>query len=435
MKIGIRREDKNEWEARTPLIPEHIAELLRNPGLDFIVQPSSIRTYSDDDYTRSGAVIQEDLSGCDIVFGVKEFPIQFLQPSKTYVFFSHTIKGQSYNMAMLKRLVELKDTLIDYEKIVDDNGRRLVFFGRFAGIAGMIDTFWAFGQRLQSEGIQTSFAEIRQARFYTNLTDTKSKLKSIGEEIVRNGLPHLTHPLIFGVTGYGNVSRGAQEILDLFPFIEIQPDEVASLWKNPNFSRNHLYKVVFKEEHLVKPTYSDAAFDLQDYYKHPEKYESKFDDYLPYLTIIVNAIYWDKMYPRLVTKKYLKTAEIENRALPLKVIGDITCDVEGSIECNLEDSNPGNPVYVYEPVSQTIRYGYTGKGVVVLAVDNLPCELPKESSAVFSNVLKEFIPSLMKTDFSVSYEALRLSPELKRATILLNGEFTPEFKYMEKFVV
>ncbi|MDD5766494.1 MAG: hypothetical protein PHW79_09660, partial [Candidatus Marinimicrobia bacterium] len=231
------------------------------------------------------------------------------------------------------------------------------------------------------------------------------------------------------------VSRGAQEILNLFPVIEIQPQEVASLWKNPNFSRNHIYKVVFKEEHIVKPIRSDMAFDLQDYYKHPEKYESKFEDYMPYLTVIINAIYWDKMYPRLVTKKYLRTAEIENRVLPLKFIGDITCDVEGSIECNIEDSNPGNPVYVYEPMSQTIRYGYTGKGIVVLAVDNLPCELPKESSAVFSNVLKKFIPSLVKTDFSAQYDALQLSPELKRATILLNGEFTPTFKYMEKFVV
>jgi alpha-aminoadipic semialdehyde synthase len=435
MKIGIRREDKNEWEARTPLIPEHIKELRQNPGLEFFIQPSSIRTYSNDDYTCAGAVVQEDLSDCDIVFGVKEFPIQFLQPSKPYIFFSHTIKGQSYNMAMLKRLVELKDTLIDYEKIVDDNGQRLVFFGRFAGIAGTIDTFWAFGQRLQSEGVRTPFAEIRQARFYADLGEAKSKLKSIGEEIVRKGFPHLSHPLIFGVTGYGNVSRGAQEILDLFPVIEIQPQEVASLWKNPNFSRNHIYKVVFKEEHIVKPIRSGMAFDLQDYYKHPEKYESKFEDYMPYPTVIINAIYWDKMYPRLVTKKYLKTAEIENRVLPLKVIGDITCDVEGSIECNIEDSNPGNPVYVYEPMSQTIRYGYTGKGIVVLAVDNLPCELPKESSAVFSNVLKKFIPSLVKTDFSAQYDALQLSPELKRATILLNGEFTPTFKYMEKFVV
>ncbi|PIS27527.1 MAG: hypothetical protein COT43_10040 [Candidatus Marinimicrobia bacterium CG08_land_8_20_14_0_20_45_22] len=434
MRIGIRREDKNEWEARTPLIPEQIAELLQNPEMEFIVQPSSIRTYSDDDYARSGAVVQEDLSGCNIVFGIKEFPTQFLQPSKIYIFFSHTIKGQPYNMAMLKRLVELRDTLIDYEKIVDNNGRRLVFFGRFAGIAGMIDTFWAFGQRLQSEGIRTPFAKIQQARFYANLDDAKSKLKFIGNEIVGNGLPHLTHPLIFGITGYGNVSRGAQEILDLFPIIEIKPNEIASLWKNPNFSPNHLYKVVFKEEHLVKPIRSDAVFGLQDYYKHPEKYESKFDDYLPYLTVIVNAIYWDKMYPRLVTKKYLKTAELENRSLPLKVIGDITCDVEGSIECNIQDSNPGNPVYVYEPVSQTIQYGHKGKGVVVLAVDNLPCELPKESSSIFSNILKEFIPALSKTDFSVSFETLQLSPELKRATILLNGEFTPEFKYMEKFI-
>ncbi|MBU0712001.1 hypothetical protein KJ762_02085 [bacterium] len=434
MRIGIRREDKNEYEARVPLIPEHIRSLLNQFPVNFYIQPSTIRAFTDDEFRQAGAIVQEDLSECDIVFAVKEIPVDFFLPGKKYIFFSHTIKGQPYNMPLLKRMVDLKTTLIDYEKIIDDNGRRLVFFGRFAGIAGMIDSFRALGSRLENEGFKTVFSKLKQALNYPGLESIKTAYREQAAIFSQNGLPEALTPLIFGFTGYGNVSRGAQEIFDLFPHIEIHPEKLAEFFKKGKFSNKHLYKVVFKEEHLVKPKNSNSEFNLQDYYDHPEKYKSKFEEYLPYISVLINAIYWDTMYPRLVTKRYLRGKYNSGEVIPLKVIGDITCDIGGSIECNLTNTDSGNPVYVYNPKTEEIKYGTAGNGPIVLAVDNLPCELPKESSTVFSTVLKEFIPALLKTDFDHDFDEVNLPAELKRAMILYHGKFTPDFQFMHEFI-
>ncbi|HID25467.1 MAG TPA: hypothetical protein EYP23_03275, partial [Thermoplasmata archaeon] len=181
--IGIRREDKNQWERRTPLIPKHVEELKEKHGLQTIVQPSKIRVFTEEEYRDAGAIIQDDLSPCSHVFAVKETPLGFFEPGKTYIFFSHTIKGQKHNMPMLKRLLELGCTLIDYERIVDKQGKRLVFFGRFAGLAGMVDTLWAFGQRLKWEGINTLLEEIKQTIHYNGLDEIKQHLSKVGETI------------------------------------------------------------------------------------------------------------------------------------------------------------------------------------------------------------------------------------------------------------
>ena len=196
--IGIRREDKNRWERRVPLIPEHVKEFKEKHGIETIIQPSQIRVYSEDEYTKAGAVVQEDLSNCPTVFAVKEIPIDFFEYGKTYIFFSHTIKGQKYNMPMLKKMMDLKCNLIDYEKIVDERGYRLVFFGRFAGLAGMIDTLWAFGRRLNSKNIDTPFNEIKQTVHYKSLNEIKEHLEKIGKKIQQNGLPESLTPLVIG---------------------------------------------------------------------------------------------------------------------------------------------------------------------------------------------------------------------------------------------
>jgi alpha-aminoadipic semialdehyde synthase len=152
--IGIRREDKNKWERRVPLTPAHVAQLIRDYTLRILIQPSTIRVFSDEEYTAAGAAVQEDLSPAGIVLAVKEIPVELLQPGKTYLFFSHTIKGQSYNMPLLRRLLELNCQLIDYERVVNEQNRRLIFFGEHAGMAGMIDTLSALGQRLAWEGLE-----------------------------------------------------------------------------------------------------------------------------------------------------------------------------------------------------------------------------------------------------------------------------------------
>lgn len=426
-RVGIRREDKNIWERRTPIIPQHIKEL-KEKGIEFFIQPSKIRVFKDREYADAGAIIQDSLNQCPVIFAIKEIPLDFFKKNKTYVFFSHTVKGQKHNMPMLKKIMDLKSQLIDYEKIVDEKNRRLIFFGRYAGLAGMIDTLWALGQRLNEAGIENPFAEIKQTYTYSSLGEAKKSIKKISEDIKKKGLPESITPLIFGIAGYGNVSKGAQEIIDILPVKEITPDEVVSL-QDKDYSRNHVYKVVFKEEDIVEPV--SGEFELQDYYRHPEKYRSKFDKYLRDLTILVNAIYWDKPYPRLVTKKYLK----ENYGkIHLMVIGDIGCDINGAIECNVKITEPDNPVFVYEPLTDKTTDGFKGKGVVVLAVDNLPCELPKESSEDFSSALKKFIPEIAKTDFSVNFDDCNLPPEIKNAVIVYHGKLTPCYSYLEKYL-
>jgi saccharopine dehydrogenase (NAD+, L-lysine-forming) len=428
--LGIRREDKNKWERRVPLVPGHIKELKEKHAIETIIQPSKIRIYSENDFKDAGALINEDLSSCPIIFAIKEVPIDFFEPKKTYVFFSHTIKGQSYNMPMLKKMMERGCNLVDYEKITDEKGHRLVFFGRFAGLAGMIDTLWAFGQRMKYKGIKTPFAEIKQAIHYKDLDDAKTHINKIGKTIEKVGLPKSLTPFIVGFAGYGNVSKGAQEILDILPIKEITPKQLGDIYKN--FSDKVIYKVVFKEEDTVESISSKKDFDLQDYYNHPNLYRSIFNQYLEHLNILMNCILWNRQYPRLITKESLKKNYTEK--MKLQVIGDISVDINGAIEFTEKVANPGNPVFIYNPLNDEIVDGFNSNGIVVMAVDNLPCEVPKESSKEFSDSLIPFIPSIVKADFSVDFKDLNLPSEIKKAVILHHGKLTQNYQYINKFL-
>jgi alpha-aminoadipic semialdehyde synthase len=433
-KIGIRREDKNPWEKRVPLIPSHAREIMQNHPIEIWMQPSPIRIFSDEEYEREGAKIGEDLSPCSVVFAVKEIPVDFFLPEKTYVFFSHTIKGQPHNMPILKRMMKQRNTLIDYETIVDDKGQRMVFFGTQAGRAGMIDTLWALGQRLRKQGLSNPFAMIKLAHHYMSLVEAKESIEKVGWIVNKSGLDESLKPLICGFAGYGRVSQGAQQIFDLLPVEEIAPEDLQAFCKSGNYSSNRVYKVVFKEEHMVQPVSSSDKFDLHDYYDHPEKYVSVFDSFLPYLTVLVNCIYWTPQYPRFVTKKFLKQLWAA-KALPnLRVIGDISCDVEGSVECTVRPTNPGNPVYVFDPLEDRIQDGVDGRGVVIMATDNLPAELALESSIYFSRSLLTLVPSVARASFSGSFEECDLPKPLKNAVVLYQGKFTPSYEYMKKFV-
>lgn len=434
LRIGIRREDKNPWERRVPLIPAHSGEIIRKFPLDIWLQPSEIRIFPDKNFIGEGARIEEDLSSCSVVFAVKEIPLDFFQPGKTYMFFSHTIKGQAYNMPMLKKMMDLKCTLIDYERVVDEKGQRLVFFGLQAGQAGMIDTLWAYGQRLQKLGQHNPFEDVRLAYQYDSLADAKRSIGKVGEHIERSGLQPAQTPMICGFAGYGRVSLGAQEIFDLLPADEIKPDDLEAFFKGGDFRSDKVYKVVFKEEHMVTPRSKSGRFDLQEYYDHPERYGSIFEKYLPFLSVLVNCIYWTPSYPHFVSKEFLRQLWEKDRAPRLKVIGDISCDVEGAIECTLYATNPGDPVYVYDPIEQNATPGPDGRGVVIMATDNLPAELSLESSLFFSDVLSPFVPAIAMADYSGSFDDCDLPYPIKRAVILYQGEFTPEYAYMKEYI-
>ncbi|PKO23237.1 MAG: hypothetical protein CVU38_05270 [Chloroflexi bacterium HGW-Chloroflexi-1] len=431
--IGIRREDKSRWERRVPVTPEDARSLKDRHGVEVYVQPSPNRAFSEDEFRAAGAVVQEDLSPCSTIFGVKEIPLDQFEPGKTYVFFAHVIKGQPYNMPMLQRMLDLGCNLIDYEKIADDRGRRLIFFGRFAGIAGMLETLWALGQRLAWEGAPTPLAAIRHPHTYRDLAEATTAVAKVGAAIRAEGLPEAVTPLVIGVTGYGNVAHGAWEILDLLSIEQIEPEALAALIEGGGPARNAIYAVTFREEHMVEPTTPGGPFDCQRYFDCPEDYRSIFERYLPYLTVIVNGIYWDERYPRLVTRDSLR-ALYSGGTPRLKVIGDISCDIEGSIECTVRATEEDAPVYVYNPFTGETTDGYAGAGPVVMAVDILPAELPRDASAEFSAVLAPFIPAIARTDFRAPFEQLDLPAEIKRAVIVHQGALAPDYRYIEQYL-
>jgi len=428
--IGILREEKNIWERRAPLIPKHIKELKINYNINSILQPSKIRIFSEKNYKEAGARINEDLSNCSVVLAIKEIPNKYFKPEQTYMFFSHTIKGQKYNMPMLKKMMQLKCNLIDYEKITDKKGRRLVFFGKFAGLAGMIDTLWAFGQRMAYKKISTPLQEIKQMIRYKDLDEAKKSINKVGKIIAQEGLPDSITPFVIGIAGYGNVSKGVQEILNELPVKQISPSQLNNLQKN--YSKKIIYKVVFKEEDIVEPINKNKKFVLQEYYKKPNQYHSIFHDYIDKMNILMNCIYWSKQYPRLVTKDFVE--KNYEKIKKLQVIGDISVDINGAIEFTEKSTSSSKPVFIYDPLKKKILDGFQGNGIVIMAVDNLPCELPKESSKAFSDSLLPFIPSVVNADFSNEFKNLDLPDEIKKAVILHNGKLTPDYEYINKFL-
>ena len=423
--IGIRREDKNEWERRVSLTPAHINELKEKFNVQTIVQPSKIRMFGDDEYLKNGAEVNEDLSSANPIFAVKEIPIELFKENKTYVFFSHTIKGQDYNMPLLKKMMDLKCNLIDYERIVNEKNQRLIFFGKFAGLAGMIVTLVSYAEKLNKSGFITPLNKIKQAYEYASLDDTKEQISAIGDEISKRGLSSEIGPIVVGFAGYGNVSNGAQDIYDLLPNTEISPSELLT----EKLENGQLYKVVFKEEVMVKPI--EGEFILQDYYNHPERYTSKFEDYLSKMQVLINCIYWTEEYPRLVTKEYLqKNAD----SLKLSVIGDISCDIDGSVEITHKATYPDNPCFTYNPKIGSFTDGSNLDGITVMAVDNLPCEFSAESSTEFSKVLKNYVNDIIVADFSQDFEELSLPYPIKKALILHNGHLTKDYEYIKEYI-
>ncbi|MFQ5592300.1 MAG: bifunctional lysine ketoglutarate reductase /saccharopine dehydrogenase family protein [Phycisphaerae bacterium] len=428
--IGIRHEDKSEWERRTPLVPADVQELVQAAGVPFHVQSSPIRAFRDEEYRLAGASVSGDLADCPIIMGVKEIPPEKIAPEKTYVYFSHTIKGQASNMPALQRLLDLRCQLIDYERITDGAGRRLVFFGRFAGLAGMIDTLWSLGRRLEHEGLETPFVRLQPAHEYATLDHAKKEMRLIGEAIRNGGLPGTVTPLVCGFAGYGQVSGGAQEIYDLLGVETVAPEDLAAIPRGERCC----YKVVFREEHLVSRRDDSSPFELQEYYDHPERYRDAFFPHVRDLSILVNCIYWEPKYPRLITRDQLRELYSPGSSPHLRVIGDITCDVDGPLACTVRATTPDSPIYVYDPRTGETLDGVAGDGPVVLAVDFLPCELPAESSEFFSGALKPLIPTLARADFTVDLRQSGLSPELERATIVYQGRLTDAYRYLAEFL-
>lgn len=413
--IGIRREDKNPWERRVPLTPEAVARLVQG-GFKIVVQPSEIRAYLDEQYQQAGALISDDLSGCGLVLAVKEVPADLIRGGTAYVFFSHTIKGQLQNMPLLRKVLEVGATLIDYEPVVGTDGLRLVHFGRFAGIAGAVDGLWGLGQRLSANGFDTPLLDLRPAWEYEGVDEALEAARAAGDRIRAEGFP--IQPLVIGVVGDGNVARGAHEVLDAIGAQPLAPSELLS-----GVSDRHLiHRVTFRESDTVAPA-PGVMFDLADYRSNPDRYHSVFAPYLKHLTLLVNAMYWHERSPRLASHEDLAGALAG--VVPLQMIADLSCDIDGGIQATVRATTPDDPVFVYNPQTGQGVSGFQGPGVAVLAVDHLPCELPRDASRSFSDALEPWIPALASTDFTRPVAELEVPDEWGNAVIAHSGVLAP----------
>ncbi|GAM18563.1 hypothetical protein SAMD00019534_017380 [Acytostelium subglobosum LB1] len=436
--LGIRREDKNRWERRAPLAPSHIEELVKK-GIKIIVQPSTLRNYSNAAYQKAGAIIQEDIKECDVIIAVKEVPSEYLFPNKTYIYFSHTIKAQPYNMPMLDEINKKHIRLIDYERITDEKNRRLVRFGSFAGYAGMIDMLHALGDRLLAKGFSTPFLHVGYSYVYSKLENAMDAVRAIGEEISQVGLPDDLLPFTFAFTSDGAVAQGALTIFKLLPHKMVTPDEMVDLVKNKKGERGILYGTIITSEHMVEPIDPTKKFDKNEYYSDPSKYKPSFyQKYAPYISIIINCMYWDAKFPRLITIRQMEEM-VETGNSRLLGVADISADINGSLEFLMKTTSIDQPLYIYDPKTQEIhdpstdqKYMYRD-GIMFLAVDNLPTEFPKEATQWFGDHLSKFMEAVVRSDPTKPYDEMNDLPlEIKRAVITAHGKLTPPFEYIKE---
>ncbi len=398
MKVGIVREGKIKSYSRVPLTPKQCRYLQeQNLDLQIFVQPSQKRCFTDEEYHTQGIRLTENLSECDLLLGVKEVPISMLLPNKTYLFFSHTIKKQPYNRELLRSILEQKIRLIDYECLHDESGQRVIAFGRWAGIVGGHNAILTWGLRSGEFNLKplhqcNDWAEAQT--YYQNLPLSKIKLV---------------------VTGEGRVAKGATEVLDLMKIKRISPQ--AFLEKN--FLEPVYTQLTVKEMYRLR---GETAFNATHYYQHPEQYESIFEPYTHQANIMLNGIYWDKRIPVFFTKEDMKRKDFT-----LRVIADVTCDLapDSSIPSTIRASSIAAPIYGYDPLSDKETQPFQNHCIDVMAVDNLPNELPRDASEDFGNQLISKVWSqLNQTDSRMIYEA----------TIAVDGELNKPYEYLRDYV-
>jgi saccharopine dehydrogenase (NAD+, L-lysine forming) len=395
------------------------------------VASSSLRIYKDSQYRRSGAKIVSEFQRANLLVGIKEPHVDTLIPNSVYMVFSHTAKGQEYNQNLLATFLKKKITLIDYEHITNSLGQRLVYFGRYAGMCGMIDTLHVFGQKLKLQGISNPFSDLENAVYYGNYGSAKTALNHLIKKIQRKGLDKKLSPFVIGILGHGNVSRGAQEVLEHIGAVDIHPRDIQTLAKNSTSHKKTIYKLVFLREEKLRSK-NGKSFYFEEYLNHPERFESNLDKYLPLLNILVNASYWDKRYPRLLPESMLRRLCLAKTDFRLSVIGDLSCDIRGTIEITRRVTTPSKPAFVYDPASRKINNDLLHSGIAVMAIDNLPCEFPKESSMEFAEQIRDYVYQLAAHGVIDVTNHNALPDVIRNATITQNGRLTRRFKYLKK---
>ena len=398
VKLGVIKEGKVPQDVRVPLIPEHLAELVTNfQEFEVKVENSDSRCYKDTEYKKHSIDVVEDVSAADILLGVKEVPIPNLIADKTYLFFSHTIKKQPYNRKLLQEILKKNITLLDYEVLTDTNGIRIVAFGRYAGIVGAYNGLLTYGKKYQS-------FNIRRAHECFDFNDLANEYQKIN-------LP----PIKIALTGSGRVANGACEVLDGANIKKVSPIEFLN-----NTYDEAVYTQLYPEhynQHKEGLAYTDEHF-----FANPTEYKSSFLPYTKVADMLIAGAYWDPKAPVLFTKDDVKSPEFK-----IRVIADITCDIEGSVPTTLRATTIDEPFYDYDRIKLNETTPFSSENnITVMSIDNLPNELPRNASHDFSEQLtSKVLPSFVLGD---------KEGVLERATITKNGKLTDRFAYLQDYV-
>ena len=397
MKIGIIREGKTPPDSRVPLTPKQCAYLIKEKNIDITVQPSPKRCFPDENYLGLGIPMSEDLSDCDVLMGVKEVPIDQLKSDKTYFFFSHTIKEQSYNRNLLQAIVEKNIRLIDYEVLTNDKGQRLIAFGKFAGMVGAHNGIMTYGTRT---GLYT-LKRMKDCLDYEEATFIYKKLQLPAIRIV--------------LTGSGRVGKGAALVLNDMGIQRVSPED----YLNKTFD-HAVYTQLNGDSYAQRK--DGSPYDKNTFYGQPGLFESCFGPYARSSDIMINGIYWDNDAPAFFSLKDMRSPDFS-----IKVIADVTCDIApiSSIPSTLKASTIANPVFGFNPETEQEDLPYQDKVVDMMTIDNLPNELPRDASKAFGEqFINDILDELLNENSDV----------IKRASVTENGDLGSHFEYMRNYL-
>ncbi len=411
-KAGLIREEKVPVDRRVALTPQQAAYVQQTMGVKVYCQHSEHRCYSDQAYREQGIEVVEDISHCDILLGVKEVPIPALMPGKTYLFFSHTIKKQAYNRKLLQAILQKNIRLVDYERLTDAKGKRIVAFGRFAGIVGAYNGLHTYGKKYDLYHVR----RVKDCFDYKDLRKEYAKIK----------LPAIK----IALTGGGRVAKGAMEVLDGIGIRKVDTRlYLKETYSEPVYTQLEVTDYNRKREAVAALDASEAyhihsqSFNKQEFYRHPERFESGFEPYAYVTDLLIAGAYWDNRAPVLFCRE-----DMLKDTFKISVIADITCDIEGSIPSTKKPSTIAEPVYDYDAtLDQVIDPPFKDKqSVSVMAIDNLPSELPRDASKAFGEkLIKNVLPSLLGED---------AEQIIQRATIAEYGQLTSDYRYLQDYV-
>ncbi len=396
--IGLVREGRIPPDKRVPFTPVQTEEIAqRFPQVKVVCQASNVRAFNDGEYNEAGTPVVQSLDDCDILMGIKEVQIPDLVASKTYLFFSHTLKKQPYNKKLLQEILKKKIRLIDYEALKDTQGNRLVAFGRFAGIVGAFNGLLTYGKR-------NNLFTLRRAFQCFDINDLKLELRKVN-------LP----PIKIARTGTGRVAKGAMETLDTAGIRKVSPSE----YLTKTFNEAVYVQLGSSDYHLRT---EGGHFNRDEFHKSPQKYHSSFKEFTKVTDLLLAGAFWNPQSPALFTEEDMRSPDFR-----IRVIADITCDINGSVPSTKRATSIDDPLYDFNPANGNLEPPMSNPNhVTVMAIDNLPCELPRSASEEFGRDLIDRIlwPLLIEDPEKV----------IARATIAENGDLTPYFEYLRDYV-